>query len=129
MSTKTNEMSGLRKAAVLLVRLGKEESAKILSKMPDSEVEELSTEIARLGMVAPEDADDIVTEFHAMAKVRQHAAQGGLDVAREMLIASMGEEKAKEILERLSNLVTDMPFSFLGRADPRQVVSFLQNEH
>src|SRR5436305_12285537 len=101
MSTKTNEMSGLRKAAVLLVRLGKEESAKILSKMPDSEVEELSTEIARLGTVAPEDADDSVTEFHAMAKVRQHAAQGGLDVPREMRMAAVGAGTAKVTLERL----------------------------
>jgi len=123
------EMSGLRKAAVLLVQLGRVESAKLLAQLPEAEVEELSTEIARLGLVAPEDAGEVLTEFHTMAKQRQRASQGGLDLARDMLIASLGEERAGEILERLSNVVTDMPFSFLGRADPRQVVSFLQNEH
>jgi len=126
---KVSEMTGLRKAAVLLVQLGKDDSARLLSQLPEAEVEELSTEIARLGLVDPESAGDVLTEFHAMAKLRQRAGQGGLDFAREMLIASLGEEKAGEILERLSAVVTDVPFSFLGRADPRQVVSFLQNEH
>jgi flagellar motor switch protein FliG len=125
----TAEMSGLRKAAVLLVQLGKEEAGKLLAQLPEAEVEELSTEIARLGLVDPESAGDVLTEFHTMAKQRQRASQGGLDLAREMLIASLGEERAGEILERLSAVVTDVPFSFLGRADPRQVVSFLQNEH
>src|SRR2546421_7170891 len=125
----TAEMSGLRKAAVLLVQLGKEEASKLLAQLPEAEVEELSTEIARLGLVDPESAGDVLTKFHTMAKHRQRASQGGLDLAREMLIASLGEERAGEILERLSAVVTDVPFSFLGRADPRQVVSFLQNEH
>jgi flagellar motor switch protein FliG len=123
------EMTGLRKAAVLLVQLGKEEAGKLLAQLPEAEVEELSTEIARLGLVDPESAGDVLTEFHTMAKHRQRASQGGLDLAREMLIASLGEERAGEILERLAAVVTDVPFSFLGRADPRQVVSFLQNEH
>src|SRR2546423_5281246 len=109
------EMNGLRKAAVLLIQLGKEESAKLLAQLPEAEVEELSTEIARLGLVAPEDAGEVLTEFHAMAKLRQRASQGGLDLAKEMLIASLGEEKAKEILERLSAVVTDLPFAFLNR--------------
>jgi flagellar motor switch protein FliG len=127
--SRVSEMSGLRKAAVLLVQLGKEESAKVLSQLPEAEVEELSTEIARLGLVDPGAAGEVLSEFHTMAKERQGAGQGGLDFAREMLIASLGEERAGEILERLSAVVTDVPFSFLGRADPRQVVSFLQNEH
>src|SRR3989440_11015943 len=125
----TEEMSGLRRAAVVRVQVGKEEAGKLLAQLPVAEVEELSTEIARLGLVDPESAGEVLTEFHGMAKQRQRASQGGLDLAREMLIASLGEEKAGEILERLSAVVTDVPFSFLGRADPRQVVSFLQHEH
>ena len=129
MASKAAEMSGLQKAAVLMVKLGKEGSAKLLSQLPETEVEELSTEIARLGLVDSETADEIVTEFHALTKMRQTGGQGGMDVAREMLIASLGEERAREIMDRLSAVVTDVPFSFLGRADPRQVLSFLQNEH
>lgn len=125
----TSEMTGLQKAAILLVQLGREESAKLLSQLQDTEVEELSTEIARLGMVDPDAAGEIVTEFHAMIKSQQRGGQGGLEFARDLLNASLGEERASEFMERLAAVVTDVPFSFLGNADPRQVVSFLQNEH
>jgi flagellar motor switch protein FliG len=125
----TSELTGLQKAAILLVQLGREESAKLLSQLQDTEVEELSTEIARLGTVDPDAAGDIVAEFHGMIKSQQIGGQGGLDFARDLLNASLGEERASEVMERLAAVVTDVPFSFLGNADPRQVVSFLQNEH
>jgi flagellar motor switch protein FliG len=38
----TEEMTGLRKAAVLLTQLGKESAAKLLSTMSEVEVEELT---------------------------------------------------------------------------------------
>jgi flagellar motor switch protein FliG len=129
MATTVGEMTGLRKAAVLLLRLGKEESARLLAQLPEDEVEELSTEIARLGLVDPDAADEILTEFHALTKIHQQGSAGGMEVAREMLIASLGEERAREIMDRLSAVVTDVPFSFLGKADPRQIISFLQHEH
>src|SRR5581483_5795785 len=118
MATKAGEMTGLRKAAVLLLKLGKDESARLLAQLPEDEVEELSTEIARLGLVDPDIADEILTEFHALTKIHQQGGAGGVEVAREMLIASIGEERAREIMDRLSAVVTDVPFSFLGKADP-----------
>src|SRR2546423_1184101 len=77
--SKTEEMSGLRKAAVLLVQLGKDEAGKLLAQLPEAEVEELSTEIARLGRVDPESAGEVLTEFHTMAKHRPPARQSGPD--------------------------------------------------
>jgi|SRR5579859_2469497 len=129
MSLRADEMSGLRKAAVLLVRLGKDESARLLAQLPEDEVEELSTEIARLGLIDPDTADEVMAEFHALTKLHQQGGTGGVEVAREMLVASVGEERAREIMDRLSAIVTDVPFAFLGKADPRQVVTFLQHEH
>src|SRR4051794_32419877 len=124
----TTGMSGLRKAAVLLVQMGKDDSARLMSQLRESEVEELTAEIARLGQVDPMAADDVLDEFHSMA-VKGFAGQGGIDYARELLEASIGEERASLIMDRLSASVTDMPFNFLSHAEPRQVLSFLQHEH
>jgi flagellar motor switch protein FliG len=46
-----------------------------------------------------------------------------------MLEASGGADRADEILGRLSASLADLPFSFMQDADPRQVLSFLQDEH
>lgn len=124
-----DRMTGARKAAVLLVQLGKEGSAKVLSQLRPSEVEELSSEIVRLGRIDADTVDDVLAEFQQLAEVQRMTTQGGLEFARQMLEATLGPDKADEILNRLSVSLVDAPFSFLRDADPRQVLSFLQDEH
>jgi flagellar motor switch protein FliG len=121
--------TGLRKAAVLLVQMGKEQSAKILSQMRDTEVEELTAEIVRLQSVDPEFADTVIDEFYDLATARRFAGEGGLNFAKDLLESSLGEERAAAVMERLSAAVMNAPFKFVSQADPRQVQSFLQDEH
>jgi flagellar motor switch protein FliG len=124
----TTSMTGLRKAAILLVRMGKEYSSRVLAGMSESEVEEISAEIARLGKLEPDVVGDVIDEFYAMATTR-HVGAGGMAYARELLEASLGPERATLILDRLQASMTDMPFNFLSHADPRQLLSYVQYEH
>lgn len=129
MTTTTPDVPGLRKAAVLLVQMGKEASSIILSQLRESEVEELTAEIVRLQSFAPELADEVILEFRDLAVARRYVGQGGFGFARELLEDSLGDGRASEILNRISAAVMEMPFQFLARADARQVLSFLQDEH
>jgi flagellar motor switch protein FliG len=124
----TTSMTGLRKAAILLVRMGKEYSTRVLASLSEGEVEELSAEIARLGKLEPEVVGDVIDEFYALATTK-HAGAGGMQYARELLEASLGAERAQLILDRLQASMTDMPFNFLSHADPRQLLSYVQHEH
>jgi flagellar motor switch protein FliG len=123
------EMTGVQKAAVLLVQMGKEKSARVLSRLRENEVEELSAEIIRLGLVDASTADTVLTEFTDLAAAHRASVQGGMEFAREVLTARLGPDRADEILGRLSSTLMDLPFSFLQDADARQVLSFLQDEH
>ncbi|HVQ93250.1 MAG TPA: flagellar motor switch protein FliG [Mycobacteriales bacterium] len=122
-------LTGLRKAAVLLVQMGRQRSAAVLEKLQDSEVEELTSEILRLGRVDQDIADQVLTEFHDLTSPQRKKTRGGLDYARQLLVDTLGVDKADEILSRLTATMSDLPFSFLQDADPRQVLSFLQDEH
>ena len=125
----TGAMTGLRRAAVLLLQLDKTASTRVLSLLRETEVEELSSEIARLGAVDSAAADQVLAEFHDAVVHRSHAQEGSLEYAGELLRGSLGEERAAEIVDRLSASMTDVPFGFLNHADPRQLLSFVQNEH
>jgi flagellar motor switch protein FliG len=125
----TGELTGLRKAAILLVQMGKDEAAKIMAHLREAEVEELTAEIVRLGQVESDVADVVLAEFHDMATGHRYVGQGGMDFARDLLEASLGRERAGEIVGRLNTVFLDVPFGFLGQADPRQLLSFLQDEH
>jgi flagellar motor switch protein FliG len=124
----TTSMSGLRKVAILMVRMGKEYSSRVLANMRENEVEEISAEIARLGKLEPQVVGDVIDEFYALATTK-HAGAGGMAYARELLEASLGTERAQLILDRLQASMTDMPFNFLSHADPRQLLSYVQHEH
>ena len=125
----TGELSGLRKAAILLVQMGKEDAAKIMSHLRESEVEELTAEIMRLGQVEGDGAEGGLEASPHRAPGPRYVGLGGRDFARDLLEASLGRERAGEIVGRLNTVFMDVPFGFLGQADPRQLLSFLQDEH
>ncbi|HVM19825.1 MAG TPA: flagellar motor switch protein FliG [Egibacteraceae bacterium] len=123
------ELSGVQKAAVLLMQMDRERAAAILRELRESEVADIMAEVAHLQRVEAEAVTDVLTEFHHLAAARMHVASGGLNVAREMLVASLGEPKADQIIERLTAAIQRAPFEFIRKADPRQVLQFLQDEH
>ncbi|UFN43182.1 flagellar motor switch protein FliG [Nocardioides okcheonensis] len=121
--------TGARKAAIVLVRLGKERAAEVLSHMSEEEVEAVSAEIAALAAVEPHEAQSVMGEFSSLLAARQHLLQGGIDLARDLLRRSLGDDKAEEALQRLTARAIQLPFQFLGRADPGQLRSFIREEH
>lgn len=123
------DWSGVRKAAVLLVGMGKEEAAKVMSHLKESEVEEITAEIVRIGQVETTVADEVMQEFCELATAKRYVGEGGIVYAKALLEASLGKERASEIVSRLSSVFMDMPFGFLHQADPRQVLSFISDEH
>lgn len=120
---------GARKAAIVLVRLGKERAAQVLAHMSDEEVEAVSAEIAQLASVEPSETQSVMGEFSVLLGAREHMLQGGMDLARDLLQRSLGDDRAEEALQRLHARAIQMPFQFLGRADPDQLRSFIREEH
>lgn len=125
----TKKIPGIRKAAVFLAQMSADEAGVVFAKLRPSEVEQLTTEIMRLRTVDPDDAVEVLDEFHQLMQARQIVGQGGAEFAREVLSAGLGREKADEILGRLNVVFTEMPFASLRNADARQIATFLKDEH
>ena len=121
--------AGVRKAAVLLIQMGRERAATVLSHLTDGEVEAISGEIARLQTIDNAETDAVLTEFRDLMTARAHIAQGGLSFAQQLLEESLGPERAAEVMARLQAAAVKMPFQFLHRADPAQLRSFIIDEH
>jgi flagellar motor switch protein FliG len=122
-------LTGVQKAAILIMQIGKDRAAPVLRAMREPEVSEIMAEVARLQNVEPESIGEVMDEFRETFIARAHIARGGYDTARELLEASYGGDKAEEILVNLGVTLVAAPFEFLRRADTRQVLSYLQDEH
>lgn len=122
-------MSGRRKAAILVMQLGTEESSRILARLSDVELEDLSAEIARMGTVDADVATAVLAEFGDKIASGMSDTRGGVGLARDLLLATVGEERTDEIMGRLAEAFVELPFAFMQNMDARQLVSFLSDEH
>ncbi len=122
-------LAGRQKAAILLISLGPELSSQIFKYLPDSEVEKLTLEIANIRKVSPEKRDQVFQEFYELALANDYISQGGIDYAKELLEKAYGEEKAAEIIDRLTANLQVRPFDFARKTDPGQLLNFIQYEH
>ncbi|MGA8210465.1 MAG: flagellar motor switch protein FliG [Nocardioidaceae bacterium] len=127
--TITMNAPGVRKAAVLLVQLGQERASQVLAHLPESEVEAISAEILQLESLGLDESETVLSEFQQMATARVNVLRGGPQFARAMLEESLGYEKAASVMARLAASAMKLPFQFLHRADPRQVLTFISGEH
>jgi flagellar motor switch protein FliG len=129
--TGANVLTGIEKAAILLVVLGDQASSNIVKHLSEDEVETVSREVARLKKVTPEDAEAVLEEFYQLTSAREYFARGGVDYAKSMLVKAFGPDASKRLIDRLiAGLGEDMAtFDALQKADPEQLAKFLHNEH
>ena len=122
-------LTGKQKAAILLISLGPEVSAEIFKHLRDEEIEELTIEIANIRKVSADDKASILSEFHDLLVAKDVISSGGIEYAREVLEKALGNQKALDIIQRLTATLQVKPFDFVRKTDPAQLLNFIQSEH
>ncbi len=124
-----SSLSGVQKAAILLIVLGPERSAEIFKHLKEEEIEELTLEIANTRSVSPSVKDSIINEFYEVCLAQQYIAEGGINYAKELLEKAYGEEKALDVIGRLTASLQVKPFEFVRKTDASQLLNFIVDEH
>jgi len=125
----TKELTGRQKAAILLISLGPDVSAEVYKHLSEDEIERLSLDISSVQKVDTELKDTVVDQFHQIAIAQDYISQGGVDYAKTVLEKAFGKEEALNIINRLTSSLQVRPFDFARKADPQQVLNFIQGEH
>ncbi len=122
-------ITGLQKAAILLISLGPERSAGLFKHLKEDEIEELTLEIANTRGVTPQVKEEVITEFYEVCLAQQYIAEGGIGYAKELLDKALGNEKAMEVIGKLTASLQVKPFEFVRKTEPSQLINFIQDEH
>lgn len=126
---KNNEISGVQKAAVLLIALGPEKSASIFKHLKEDEIEQLTLEIANTRSVSPATKEQVLEEFYEICLAQQYIAEGGIEYAKQLLERALGQDKAKDVIGKLTASLQVRPFEFVRKTDASQMLNFIQDEH
>lgn len=123
------KLTGLEKAAILLMALGPDVSSLVLKQLPEKDIEKITYQIANTQVVDNETRFAVIQEFLQMSEAQQYLLHGGIEYAREILEKTVGPAKANELIRKLTESSKIRPFSLIRKADPRQLVNFISNEH
>jgi flagellar motor switch protein FliG len=126
---KQGSLSGRQKAAILLITLGPEKSAQIFKHLKEDDIEQLTLEIANMRTVTPEEKENVLSEFYQICLAQEYISEGGISYAKEILERALGNQKAVDVINRLTASLQVRPFDFVRKADPAQLLNFIQGEH
>ncbi len=124
-------LTGLRKAAILLIMIGDKSSSENNKQLSEDEEQLVSREIARLDSISAEHAEQLLEEFYQMNLAHDLVVRGGMDYAKKMLFQAFGPEIARKLYDRLTKSVGGefASLDLLQKVDPQQLAKFIHNEH
>lgn len=127
MSIKT--LTGLNKAAVLLICLGEEAAAKVFQELSDDEIRQVTRTIATIDHI-PEHIKDKVFASYAET---QHELAGlfvkGAEFAKKAIAASGNDERRADLMEQFVSGTESRPLETIALMHPKMVAGLLEKEH
>ncbi len=122
-------LTGLQKAAILLIALGPEKSSMVFKHLKEEEIEDLTLEIANTRSITPQVKEEVINEFYEICLAQQYIAEGGIGYAKELLEKALGADKAVDVIGKLTASLQVKPFEFVRKTDALQLLNFIQDEH
>jgi len=126
--TKKN-YSPTTKAAAVIVAMGSAQAAEVYKHLSEEEVERLTIEVARLNRMGPEDMQNIIDDFYGLCTTQKVIQEGGVTYAKNVLEKAFGAQQATSYLDRVSKAMQTRSFEYVRKANYKNVMMMLQNEH
>ncbi len=129
MARDSSALSAAQKIALVIASMGAENASAIYKHLSDDEVESISIELARLEYQPIEVVEEILNEFYELCLTQKVVTEGGVDYAREILEKAFGQEAAATLLSRITKQLKSKSFDFVRKADYKNLLAIVQNEH
>lgn len=127
--TSESKLTRREKAAILLIAMGKNQAAQLFKYLTEEEIATLTLAITTTSKVSKEESEGVLGEFLETCLAQKYISEGGLDYARSVLKKALGDSKAGEILDKLTETLQVRPFEFIRKADTMQIVHLVANEN
>ncbi|MEA5095191.1 flagellar motor switch protein FliG [Sedimentibacter saalensis] len=123
------KLTGKQKAAAIIISLGADDASKIYKYLKEEEIEQLTFEISRLQHLSPQVMESTLKDFYDLCLTQKVITEGGFEYARNVLEKAFGAQTASSLLERVTKTMRTKSFEFLRKADYKNLITIIQNEH
>lgn len=122
------DLSGVRKAAILLLTMDDEVTKEVMKGLDEQEIEAIGKEITNLRLIPDHVVHRVQDEFMTKVTKRGTNVVGGESKFRLLVKKSFDEERAEALLGNLDTK-KGVPGEFLKRCDPRVLANAIREEH
>ena len=129
MATGKKNSPPLTKAAAIIVAMGSAQAAEVYKHLAEDEVERLTIEVARLSKMSPDEMQEIIDDFYGLCTTQKVIQEGGVVYAKNVLEKAFGSQQATNYLDRVSKAMQTRSFEYVRKANYKNVMMMLQNEH
>jgi len=123
------ELTGVQRAAVLLLSLGEADAAEVLKHMGAKEVQKLGLAMATMSGVSREQVMRVMDDFEGALERQTSLGVGADEYIRNVLIQALGADKASSLIDRILLGRNTTGLDTLKWMDPRAVADLVRNEH
>ncbi len=122
-------LTGLNKAAVLLMCLGEEASAKIFEELSDEEIRKVTRTIASIDHIPEDIKERVLNIFREDQQNFAGLFLKGSDFAKKTLSTLNSEDRSKELMEQFISGTESGSLETIAMMSPRMVAGLLDKEH
>ena len=122
-------LSPVTRAAAVVVALGSAQASEVYKHLTEEEIERLTIEVARLSKLTPDEMQEIIDDFYGLCTTQKVISEGGVLYARNVLEKAFGPQLATSYMERVSKAMQTRSFEFVRKANYKNLMMMLQNEH
>lgn len=114
--------------AKLLCVLDPETGSKLVKHLPKEGLQDVMMKVAQQGPIDSCEKRRVLEEFHSQLALKRVGAEGGVDIARNLLQKGLSPEQAQGHWLTLQRTLTNRPFSKIAKCDPPTLHSLLREE-
>ncbi|MDG2519782.1 MULTISPECIES: flagellar motor switch protein FliG [Lysobacter] len=122
-------MSGVQRAAVVLLSLGEAQAAEVLKHMSAKEVQKLGVAMTSVSGVSRESVGKVIDQFVDTLAQPSGLGSGADEYVRAVLVQALGEERASGLIDRILLGRNTSGLDTLKWMEPRAIADLVRNEH
>ncbi|MBO5266405.1 MAG: flagellar motor switch protein FliG [Ruminiclostridium sp.] len=119
----------MQKAAMVISALGTENASQVFKYFTDDEIEKMTLEVAKMDYWPMEVVDEVLNDFYEICLTQKVISEGGIEYAREILEKAFGPQQASALFDKITKQLKTKAFAFVRRADYKNLLAIVQNEH
>ena len=124
-----NTLTNAQKAAIIISAIGSENASEVFKHFSDEEVEAITYEVAKMDYYPMETIDEVLNEFYELCLTQKVSAEGGVEYARDVLEKAFGAQTAQALFDKITKQLQTKAFGFVRKADYKNLLAIVQNEH